>query len=74
MFTDSPKLLLYVSLFNITRHLGHLTPSPGLIVRDGRVTGCRNRALTILTRNRRPSRTASSQAGAEVLSEEEPGK
>jgi len=35
---------------------------------------CRNRALTIMTTNRRLGRTASSQTGAEVSSGEEPGK
>ena len=74
MLTNSPKLLLRVTLFNITSHFGHLTPSSGPVACDGRVTVRRNRALTMMTTNRRLGRTASSQTGAEVSSGEEPGK
>jgi hypothetical protein len=74
MLTDLPKLLPSATLFNITSHFGHLTPSSDPIACDGRVIVCRNRALTIMTTNRRLGRTASSQTGAEVSSGEEPGK
>jgi hypothetical protein len=75
MCTDLPELLPVRQLAHIMRHLGHLIPRPGLIVRGGAGDrGCHNRALTILTRNKRPSRTVSSQTDTEVLSGEEPGK
>ena len=55
------------------RHLGHLKPRRSLIA-CGDAGQERNRALTILTSGRLPSRTVSSQTGTEVLSGGEPGE
>ena len=63
MCTDSPELLPVRQLAHIMRHLGHLIPRPGLILAAGGDRGYHNRALTILTRNKRPSQTVSSQTG-----------